>query len=101
MTPSDQGRKGHLAQPPNGLELCRAVWRALLLFYDLWDGWQVCVPHAAEAASAPVSGWAALGQERMVPNDEAGLGVKVTPLGVAHPVSQDVNSESAEHCAGI
>jgi len=37
---------------PNGFELCRAAWRARLLFYDRMDGWQVRVPPAAEAASA-------------------------------------------------
>ena len=44
------------AEPANGLELCRAAWRARLLFYDLGDRRQVRVPPAAEAASALVSG---------------------------------------------
>jgi hypothetical protein len=44
--------RGTLLPLPNGLELCRAASRALLLFYDLQDGWQVRVSPAAEAASA-------------------------------------------------
>ena len=40
----------------NGLELCRATWRARLPFYDHLDGEQVRWADEAEAASAPVSG---------------------------------------------